>query len=120
MRSCASSSCSWLKRSKRMMACVMIVSYSCSALGPRQAGVPPATDAVALAVGVAVALEALEHVVGLAVAEFGGQPRGLVGTDARAAHEHHQRLGIDRAPQLLREGRIGRVAGIEHPFDLDR
>ena len=79
----------------------------------------PAADLVAVPVGVLVALEAFQDVVGVGVAGRGGQVGGRIGAGATAAQEHHQHLGIDLALELGQEVGVGFVAGVEHPFDLD-
>src|SRR5690606_29152565 len=91
-----------------------------SALLPRQAGVAPAADAIALATGVAVALETLEDVVAVTVARLVRQPRRGVRASARTAHEQHQRLRVDLLPQLGEEGGIAFARRPAVPLDLDR
>src|SRR5581483_1406057 len=58
-------------------------------LGPGQAGLAPAADTAAMLLGVLVALEAFEHVVGLFPAGAHGRFGGAVRAGAGAAQEHH-------------------------------
>ncbi len=86
---------------------------------PGQAGGTPAADAVALAVGVLVALEAFEDVVAVGEARFGGGLGCRVGTSAGTTQEHQQGLGGFRMFQGLDEMRVGLIARIGLPFDFD-
>ena len=65
----------------------------------------PAAAAVALAVGVLVALEAFEDVVAVGIAGLGRGFRGMAGALARAAKEHQQGLGHDAVLEGLQEMR---------------
>src|SRR5947207_4909220 len=91
-----------------------------SGLGPRQAGLAPAADAVPVLRVVLVALEALEHVVGLAPARAHRRLRRAVRARARAADEHHRLVLLGERGQLADELRIGAAARIGLPLDRDR
>jgi hypothetical protein len=126
MRSWQASSCNWLNGRKLMVAVALVLilmrfpDESGKANGrlrlaelfslPGQAGMAPAAQFAALAVGVLVALEAFEHVVAFGVAGLAGQARhGASG--AAAADEHHQRFGIDLLLQLGQEIGLGLLSG---------
>src|SRR6266581_9188427 len=126
MRSCASPSARLLKRSKLIgeicMATVRRQGEGIfrSTLRPRQALDAPAADAVALAVGILVALETFEDVVAIGESRLGGGLGRRTGTVATAADEHQQRFAVDGVAQLVDEMFIEAVARIGEPLDLDR
>src|SRR5438034_8943928 len=77
-----------------------------SGLGPRQAGLAPAADAVPVLRVVLVALEAFEHVVGVAPARAHRRLRRALRALPRAADEHHR---------LVRPGEPGPLADEPRP-----
>src|SRR6185369_1767971 len=88
-------------------------------LMPGQAGMAPAADPVALALGVLVAFEAFQDVVAVAVTDFGRRSGRGDRAHAAAAEEHDRRLRIDLALQFGEEIRVADAARVLVPFDLD-
>src|SRR5436190_2672069 len=91
-----------------------------SGLGPRQAGLAPAADAVPVLRVVLVALEALEHVVGLAPSRAHRRFGRAVRARTRAADEHQRLVFLGHGGQLADELRIRPAARIGLPFDGHR
>src|SRR5574343_2092761 len=128
MRSWQASSDKALNGAKEMVAVCMLFSEFRPffrptvglSLNPRQAGLAPAADGVAMAAGVLVALEALQDVVAVAVTGFGRSRSRRHRAGAAAAEEHHQRLRVDLALQFCQKIRIAHTARILVPFDFDR
>src|SRR5574343_257168 len=89
-------------------------------LNPRQTGLAPAADGVAMAAGVLVALEAFEDVVAVAEAGFGRYRSCRYRAGTAAAEEHDQRFRIDLALEFGQEVRVAHAARVLVPFDLDR
>ena len=80
----------------------------------------PASDLVAVPVGILVALETLQDVVGVGEARARSKTCACIGAGAAAAQEHHQCFRIDLTLELGQEMRIRFISGVQHPFDLDR
>ena len=80
----------------------------------------PAADLVAVSVGVLVAFEAFQNVVGVGEACAHGEVGSGVRAHAAAAQEHYQRFRVHLALELGQEMGVGLVTGIKHPFEFDR
>src|SRR3990172_13375919 len=83
------------------------------ALFPGQAGYSPAIDAVAMALGIAITLETLDHVEATRVACLGRKRRSVMRPVAGAAQEQHRRRRCRHAGlELCEKIRIARSTGI--------
>src|SRR5574343_1449146 len=120
MRSWQASSDKALNGSKEMVAVCMLFSEFRPffrptvglSLNPRQTGLAPAADGLAMAAGVLVALEAFEDVVAVAEAGFGRCRSCRYRAGTAAAEEHDQRFRIDLALQLGHEVRVAHAARV--------
>ena len=68
---------------------------------------------------IAITFKAFQHVVAINETRLCGGTGGLMPAPAAAAHEHHQRFRIDLLLEMGQKKRIGSLARIGLPFELD-
>src|SRR6266540_5118508 len=94
---------------------------SASALSPGEPRDSPTAYRIAMTLGVLVAFEAFEDIVGIGVTGLGRNDGGLMRARARAAQEHHRRFGLRNSGlKLIEKLRIALTARVGVPFDQHR